>query len=210
MDRTWWDAAAALLLGTSCVGCARAGRSWCSECDEQLQAAVRPETLPQQTPLVVCCDYSGCVPGAVVGYKDRGVLSLRPRLGDVLAAGVADVLQWAPRPPVIVPAPSSPAAVRSRGFDHMWDLARRAGRTLDVPAARLLTSQRRRDLAGRGFVARRRAVQGTMRARPGDLSIVVVDDVRTSGATLGECRRALEQAGHDVIAEVVVASMLLV
>jgi predicted amidophosphoribosyltransferase len=172
---------------------------------------VRPDVVGEDPPLVVCCDYGGCVPGAVVGYKDRGVAGLAPLLGHVLAAGVLEALHLpgADRAGFIVPAPSSPASVRRRGFDHMQRLARRASASTGVPSGPLLRSGRRADLAGMGFAARRRSVAGTMRARPGESTVILVDDVRTSGATLAECRRALHAAGHRVAAEVVIASGLV-
>jgi predicted amidophosphoribosyltransferase len=164
---------------------------------------------------VASCRYEEPLPEAIVGFKDRGIMSLRPLLGNVLAAGVMQALQIVAQSaspaqiPTLVPAASSPASVRARGFDHMWDLAQVAAQTCDVPARRTLRSGARADQAGLSFAARRRNVRATMRVRePGRGPVVIVDDVTTSGATLKECHRALTEGGFAVVAHVVIASSL--
>lgn len=169
---------------------------------------MNPLEVASQPPTIGCCAYAGCVPGAIVGVKDFGVLSLRTTLGYVAAAGILELLTRVDAGAVtVVPAPSSPSALRRRGFDHMWEVVGVAARTLDLPADRLLRSRRRRDQAGLSRAARRRNMTGSMRVdRTGSGSVVVVDDVRTSGATLAECTRALTCSGYAVIGHVVIAA----
>ncbi|MEZ5186690.1 MAG: hypothetical protein R2720_13170 [Candidatus Nanopelagicales bacterium] len=209
MSATWWDAAASLFLGSSCVGCQRPGRPWCVQCGAELESAVDPMVLGVDPPVVVSCHYQGCVPDAIVGFKDRGLRGLRPLLGGALAAGVLTALDVGAHASMIVPAASAAAAVRRRGFDHMWDLARVCADSTALTPARLLRSQRRADQAGLSFAARRVNVRGSMRATgKGAGSVIVVDDVRTSGATLAECERALGTAGYTVVAHVVIAASI--
>lgn len=206
----WADVAAALVLGTSCAGCERPGRTWCDQCLQDLQDAVAPELLGTDPALVACCRYEGCVPEAVVGFKDRGMLGLGVTLGHVAAAGVQVLLEAIEQPDVVlVPAPSSAAAIRRRGFDHMWRIAQVAAETCGLPNARVLSSKRRRDQAGLASKQRRRNVTNTMSVRAGvDRPVVVIDDVRTSGATLAECDRALTAAGIQVAGRVVISSAM--
>lgn len=202
----WIDVAGALLLGSTCVGCDRPGRPWCPDCEEELQAHVDPVWLENEPALVGCCPYAGRVPAAIVGFKDFGVTSLRTTLGHIVAAGLQGLLSQTSARPVLVPVPSSPAAQRRRGFDHMWEVTAVAALTLELPAQRLLRSRRRRDQTGLTRAARRRNVAGSMRVvTPGSGPVVVVDDVRTSGATLAECRRVLVDSGYTVIGQVVIA-----
>lgn len=209
MTNTWWDATASLFLGSSCVGCDRPGRPWCGQCAQALAASVDPVVLGVGPPVVVCCRYAGCVPEAIVGFKDRGIGSLRDPLAHVLAAGVLEAMELGVMGATVVPAASGAPAVRKRGFDHMWDLARVAAATVDLPAARLLQSRHRADQAGLSLRARRRNLQGSMRVRrAGSGPVIVVDDVRTSGATLAECERALSTGGYTVSAHVVIAASI--
>ena len=204
------DVASSLLLGTACAGCDRPGRAWCAQCSAELHEAVEPVCLSVAPPVVVCCRYAGCVPEAIVGYKDRGIAALRESLGHIAAAGVLDLLEVVGHAEVVlVPVPAPAAAVRRRGFDHMWEVTAVAADTLGLPSARLLRSRRRRDQAALAFGARRTNVAGTMRVRcRGAAQVVVIDDVRTSGATLAECERALVAGGHPVMGHVVIASAI--
>ncbi|HEX2072763.1 MAG TPA: ComF family protein, partial [Geodermatophilus sp.] len=147
-------------------------------------------------------------------------------LGAALALAVAAVASGVPGrdradPVLLVPVPSSRAALRARGRDHVGELTGRAVAELQaagVPAAeaRLLRrSGRAADSAGLSAAQRRANLAGTFRARPasGPLParalLVLVDDVVTSGATLTEAARALSavhRTGEPPVLAAVVAA----
>jgi predicted amidophosphoribosyltransferase len=114
--------------------------------------------------------------------------------------------------------PSSAAALRARGRDHVRELTARAVAELQaagVPAAeaRLLRrSGRAADSAGLSAAQRRANLAGTFALRggsrelPAGAVLVVVDDVVTSGATLTEAAAVLGPAGPPVLAAVVAAT----
>lgn len=138
-------------------------------------------------------------------YKERG----RRDLAGPLAALLADVAAGLLAPnTVLVPVPSSPAAARRRGGDHVHRLARMAGRRLGAPVVPALHLMRAvRDSAGLGAGERHANLAGAMAARPArpPAVAVIVDDIVTSGATLTESVRALRCAGWHVTAAVVIA-----
>jgi predicted amidophosphoribosyltransferase len=109
--------------------------------------------------------------------------------------------------------------VRARGFDAGLALARAAARRL--PGARagpLLTSTRRVvDQSGLGAAERQANLAGAFRlrtprpwsgdpVRPLGTRVVVVDDVVTSGASLTEAVRALQESGVPVLGAATVAA----
>jgi predicted amidophosphoribosyltransferase len=122
-------------------------------------------------------------------------------------------------PVLLVPVPSSRAALRTRGRDHVRELTARAVaelRAAGVPAeeARLLRRQgRARDSAGLSAAARRANLAGTFQCSsqpPRGALLVVVDDVVTSGATLTEAAATLSRGARPgaptVLAAVVAAT----
>jgi predicted amidophosphoribosyltransferase len=159
---------------------------------------------------------------AVNAFKEQGRAELAGPLGTALALAVAAVVTAAPSVPgpvLLVPVPSSAAALRSRGRDHVGELTRCAvaelrAAGLDAAEARLLRRLGRvRDSAGLSPAARRANLAGTFRREdlpaPRGL-LVLVDDVVTSGATLTEAAAELSSGCRPgdtpVLAAVVAAT----
>lgn len=128
-----------------------------------------------------------------------------------LAAAIAECVN----PPVLVPAPSSPANIRRRGYAHIDLLIKHATRTgwpggaNSIPVVRALRaatgrkSQAGLDAAGRARNAGLLRVTGARRRLYGR-DVVLVDDTVTTGATLGEAAAALSAYGLRVCAAAVV------
>jgi predicted amidophosphoribosyltransferase len=201
-----------LVLVRACDGCGCPGPALCSACRALLRGApvgqVRPDPCPPGLPPVAAFGaYDGVLRGLLLAHKERGRTGLAAPLGAALAAAVRCLDAG---PAVLVPVPSAPAAVRTRGHDHAWRLARAAARRLadGSSAARVLVPARRvADQAGLSHAARAANLDGALTARAGQsLRVVVVDDVVTTGATLVEAARALGAAGHVVLGAAVVGA----
>lgn len=108
----------------------------------------------------------------------------------------------------IVPVPPAPTRLRRRGFDPAGELAAALAERLDSPLEACL---RRR--GGRRQVGRRRAER---LGRPPQIhatgcaprSVMLVDDVLTTGATLTACAQALRAAGAARVVAVTFARRL--
>jgi predicted amidophosphoribosyltransferase len=210
------DAARDLLLGSVCVGCAVPGRVLCPPCSSTLPRHGRP-AWPTPTPAGLALPYAagaydGLLKDLVNAHKEHAVHALADPLGRLLSDVVRDLVAACDpgsRGVVLVPVPSRRAVVRTRGHDPLLRVSRRAAarlrrtgtdarvRQLVVPAGRV------RDQALLDATARAVNLAGSMsgrRPRPGDLrgTVVVVDDVLTTGSTAREAQRALEEAGLPV------------
>lgn len=213
--KTLLDAAGQLILGTCCVSCRTPGRELCPACHSELIR--QPLHLVGGVGFVVIssAEYSSAMKAVLVAAKERDGLMLIPTLASGLAHAVAAVVEAtaAARPLWLVPVPSSPGTVAARGSDFTASLARSALRRLPHSHRRARVTralrQRRRpfDQAGLGAAARWENLQGAFVARPHPLpgSVIVIDDVTTTGATLTEAVRALEAAGHSVVGAATVA-----
>ena len=111
---------------------------------------------------------------------------------------------------VLVPCPRSHAAKRKNGYDHTVELCRSLSRFTGFPVSRTLCRKsggkmqknlsgedRRRNIKGRFFVKEPSELTGK--------TVLLVDDVTTSGATLLECRRVVKLAGVARVVPCVIA-----
>jgi predicted amidophosphoribosyltransferase len=123
----------------------------------------------------------------------------------------------------LVPVPSTSTARRRRGFDHVALLCsaaaavlRRRGHRVRV-APMLRPVRRLADQSGLGAAARAANLAGAfvlahphlparLLGAPGGVRVVVVDDVLTTGATVGEAVRALRAGSVRPAAAAVVAA----
>ena len=217
----WMD----LVHGSTCAGCGLPGRVLCGACERLLPEVgrrVRPTPCPPGLAASFAGGpYDGLLGALVVAHKEHGAFALSRPLGRVLAVAAADVLDPGATT-VLVPVPSRPAVVRARGHDPMLRVSRVAARHLRrtgfvVDVARLLEQHRPvADQVGLGSEQRAANLSGSMRVRSTTrarlarggipVSVVLCDDVVTTGATAREAQRTLEQAGLRVRAVVAVAA----
>lgn len=210
-------AGADLAWGGACAACGRPGPVLCPDCARTLH-----ELLPFEVPgragvpvTVARGDYADDVRRVILACKERQGLTLVPVLAELAVGSAALLLErrWDGRPLHLVPVPSARATVAARGFDLTAMMAARVARTLrrhrlDAlvwPALRQLRPGR--DQAGLDVAQRaaNRRASMSVRARA-PRTVLLVDDIITTGATLREASRALQQAGHTVLGAAVVAA----
>jgi predicted amidophosphoribosyltransferase len=205
-----------LLLPCPCVACESDRGPVCRSCAGQRWLPARRDPAPRPPglpPVWSAGEYAGAMRDLVLAYKEHACWpALRPlatALADTLLAVRAEDARG--DPPLMVPVPSSPAARRRRGHQHVLALCRRTGHLPALreagmaPAGLLATTRQVADQAGLTADARRRNLAGSMICRrvPPRLAgrpCVVVDDVVTTGSTALEATRALESAGFPVVA----------
>jgi ComF family protein len=132
-------------------------------------------------------------------YSDR--VSLAKPLGDLLRQCLE---REAFRGETIIPVPLYPARERQRGFNQAELIAARLGRPVSTKILRrrkntasqtgLTRNERKRNLAS-AFEAQC-AIKGTL---------IVVDDVYTTGSTMNEITRTLKRAGAERVEVLTVA-----
>jgi ComF family protein len=114
----------------------------------------------------------------------------------------------------MLPVPLHPARERERGFNQASEIARHLSRMVGVPLARgwLLRTRPTEVQAGLTRRERRRNVSGAFAmsksAEIRGRTVLIVDDVFTTGATLNECARILKQSGTAKIAVLTVARVI--
>jgi ComF family protein len=208
-----------LALPAACAGCGTEGRALCPGCLPAVRVRVglpagTPLGLPDGPPdplaqLEWCAPFSGTVRRALHALKYAGERRLARPLGEAVAA------RWTRAGAggsLLVPVPVHDARRRERGYDQAELIAAAAAHALGLPMLPLVA--RSRATAPQFRLDRRHRATNVADAfamRPGGAAlvarreVVLVDDVVTTGATLGAVAAALLAAGAGSVSAVTVA-----
>jgi predicted amidophosphoribosyltransferase len=219
----------AVVAPTRCSGCGEQDQALCAACLLALRPAVH-RSVRDDFVVWSALDYSGVARQVLASFKDGGRTDAAPPLaelligvirsavasggavdsGSAIASGspAADAHQIRPGDLHLVTIPSSRQARRSRGYDPVGLLLKRAGLRADPVLAQVREVA---DQVGLGREERLTNKEGSLAAQQSlsGFRCLIVDDILTTGATVREARRAVHEAGGEVVAVVTVAETRL-
>lgn len=209
-----------LLFPPTCGGCGRSGYHWCDQCQNQAKI-IRPpicDMCGQPRQISGVCDhcssskpkftalrswslYDGPVREAIGNLKYRRNIGLGLTLSQPLSE-LFNRLKW--KVDIVVPVPLGVARLKERGYNQAGLIAKPLALRIGVPCETqgLKRVRETRSQVGLSFDQRRDNVKNAFQAKQDivlEQSILVVDDVATSSATLNACAAALISAGADDI-----------
>ncbi len=217
-----------LVFPPRCIHCGRLGDYLCETCREEAQSVGSDICIRCGNPLTtrgIChrCRqdppdpirairgvffYNGPIAQSIRGLKYHGLRGLAPILADYLIA----YIQAHPIPiDALVPVPLHPERLAQRGFNQSELLAARIALTLNIPL-RVNLLRRIRPTLPQAQLNRKQRLQNVAGAfAPHDgvslhgETILIIDDVATTGATLRACARPLRAMGAGDIWALTVA-----
>lgn len=195
-----------LLLPHCCIVCGKFFTQLCEECHEYLDLCTNLETklyyphLPVQT----VCRFNLISQHIIHRFKYSGYWSLATLVATLMYnhsnLPSVDYITW---------VPSHKNRVFERGFDHMQKVAKILSELTETPYVSLLTkttdtehqalqrqkAQRHQNAVCTFAYTHRQTV-------PSSSSLLLIDDVLTTGTTLEHCITILKDQGHTVYASV--------
>ena len=204
----------------TCGGCDQPGERWCPACRGSVRLLQPPlcprcgQTLAADQPCLACppggyrfhalrswAEFSGPLRNAIHRLKYQGDMAL----GEALAHPLAELLcrlGWEVE--MVCPVPLGIARQQQRGYNQATLLALPLALACSLPyrPQALRKIRHTRSQVGLSRAERRENVAGAFQAQARwaqDKTVLVVDDVATSGATLDACAAALLAAGARAV-----------
>lgn len=210
---TWLD----MVFPPSCASCQRPGSWLCVRCRSNLT----PYTPGTTTPLITYPGLKQC--WSAVEYIDTAVplvTSVKYQFFTVYCRVMAELIDrqcgqlirhW--HPDVLVPVPLHRKRLLWRGFNQATFLAHHLGRQWHIPVddKSLRRNTYRSSQASGGQSHRHHLQHDFWCCKTASLTgkrVLLVDDVLTTGSTLGACSRAIERTRPDAIAAITFARTL--
>ncbi len=174
----------------------------CKHCKKNTPISVFLSPFPYRHPLVSRCIHE---------FKYRRIRSLSPVIADLLVSYLRYYHTPVAPHTLIIPIPLHPRKERVRGFNQAMLLANELSKKLSLPIdeqtlVRIIATPPQAMLTAR---SRRENVQNVFSVRnTAELrgkSIILVDDVKTTGATLKQAAYILKKAGAKKIWAITIA-----
>lgn len=138
--------------------------------------------------------------------------------GHATSTGMSGIPAQTPAQILVVPAPSSPQSMRARGRRHLWPLAKAIASELAAGGAQscavnALGISRVHGKAVETNNASGRAARLKERLEVADpefiagKSVLILDDIVTTGTTMRRCAEAVREAGGQVIGGIALAAV---
>jgi ComF family protein len=188
-----------LVFTPKCFNCGRFGINLCPSCLQQ----IKPFHAKDLTEIQSCFaagEYAGWLRESIICYKN-GNANYSEALATLL--GITLETFFPGGSVTLVPIPSSAQKIQERGFDSMKRVCREVGKQnskFQLDSSILYLRHKVADQVGLSKPLRRINLEGAFGVRQNiSGTLVLVDDVVTTGATLNSAARALKLAGAQRI-----------
>jgi ComF family protein len=220
------DRGIGLIAPQLCISCGNEGSVLCDSCLDMAGEPVEPRcagchSLSDNSRTCKPCSSWLDVYAVFVATKYEGVyeqllrslkFDLKRQAVEPIGSMMVDILENSQIPAncIICPVPTAPSRIRQRGFDHTKLIAKQIssihngvkfqtllGRTSNVRQLGSSRNQRMKQMEQEFYVKQPKNIEGR--------TILLVDDIMTTGASLSSASKALKKAGAKRVYAVVFA-----
>ena len=188
-----------LVFPSKCVVCERPPQLVCSGC---LPAPRHHSELLTGYPLSCALDLEGAAERLITGYKDHSKLALASDLAGILDLAIR---QHPGEPAKFLFPPSSQKNFARRGYNPVELICSNSVQLRPLKRVRARSIKFTLDQRGLSAKGRKENLEGAFEVEPGCGSLLIVDDVVTTGATALSLANASAAAGFEVAGICVVA-----
>jgi competence protein ComFC len=203
-----------LVFPPVCLNCGRVDWRFCETCQKQLsEASILPHEI-ELSPLsgvLTTGKHAGILENAVQALKYHEALHLAPLLAQRMLIALKNQT-W--RFDMIIPTPLSSLRMKERGYNQAKEISQSLAEQLNIEhqAEALQKIRHTQSQVGLGRAERLENVKEAFSADSSLIlgkTLLLVDDVRTTGSTLSECAQAALQAGAKAVYAITVTAASL-
>lgn len=198
--RQWSQAGLELLFPPRCAGCGRVDTYWCARCQTEIDAIpllARVESAPPLAAFAATAIHTGQLQQMLWALKYEDATRLAAPLGERLAR-LLQTLDWTFD--ILVPVPLHTTRLAQRGYNQSQLLADNLALITGQPCLPDALYRQRPTRSQVGLTAQERQanMESAFTANPlyvANQTLLLIDDVYTTGATLSACALAALDAG---------------
>jgi ComF family protein len=209
-----------LILPIQCLGCGKEGQFFCGQCLEKIPLKLDFEKQKTNSPLsglIIASDYQHpLLKEALIQYKYNFVSGLAQPLSQLLIKqlNLKKHQFLINAKTIFVSVPLHQRRLRWRGFNQSELLCQNLGKHFHLPFYNDILIRQKNTLPQAKISdanQRQNNIKNAFQINPGNAvdlknkTIILVDDISTTGATLSECAKALKSAGAKNIYGLVLA-----
>ncbi len=218
------DIALSTIAPHICKGCKRVGSTLCDRCicnilrssyrlctycgnavqNGSLCSSCRRLSSNQFCNIIAVGERSGALERLVGDYK----FNSERESADILAKLLENTIPTSWNYQQIAYIPTVPAHIRERGFDHMKLIATKLARDYNKPLCQPLVRTNNHTQHGSSYINRKTKIRSSLVAKPISKpphSILLIDDIWTTGSTLNTAAALLHRIGVQNVYGAVIA-----